>query len=432
MSELVKVGLIGFGTIGAGVAKILLNKTDRLAASIGRRIELARICDKDISSDRGVDIPAGVLTNDLNDILNDPEITIGIELIGGLEPARTFVLALLDAGKDVVTANKALLANHGPELFEHARKLGRTIAFEAAVGGGIPVISSIATSLQANEIESILAILNGTSNFILSRMEQTGANYHDALREAQQKGYAEANPAMDVDGTDAVQKLSILSQLAFAAHVNWKSVSRVGIDCVDAIDIRFARELAYSIRLIASAKRTQDGLELKVSPTLVPCSSPLAKVDDAFNAIQVVGDFVGPVFYQGWGAGQKPTASAVVSDVIDTALGRTAITSASLRMWSGDRPALAVRDAGEMVSKAYLRLIVDDKKGVMSVISGILGEFDISISSMLQPEKEAVDEPTYMIIMTHATSQRRLQEAVARIRGLDFVYGEPVCLAVQG
>ncbi|MDO5845242.1 MAG: homoserine dehydrogenase, partial [Methanocorpusculum sp.] len=221
-----KVGLIGFGTIGAGVAKILLGKEQSIASAAGETIKLARICDKDLVSDRGVSVPDGVLTDDVNTIFNDPSIEVVIELIGGLEPARTFVLKAMESGKDIVTANKALLANHGPELFEKARACGRTIAFEAAVCGGIPILSSIATSLQANRIESIHAIVNGTSNFILSRMEAERADYSDAVREAQRLGYAEANPAMDVDGSDAVQKLTILAQLAFGAVADWKQISR--------------------------------------------------------------------------------------------------------------------------------------------------------------------------------------------------------------
>ena len=333
--EKVKVGLVGFGTIGGGVAQILLNKKEEIRRKTGKTIELVKICDKDTHSDRGVEIPAGILTDDLSEIINSP-LDIVIEVIGGLEPARTFVLDFLRSGKDVVTANKALLADHGPELFDEARKLGRTIAFEASVCGGIPILSSIATSLQANTIESIAAICNGRAIHSFPH-EGKGADYADAVKEAQQLGYAEANPSMDVDGTDAVQKLTILAQLAFGVKTDWKSIPRTGIDIVKALDIRFAKKLGKRIRLLATAYRTDRGVELKVSPTLVPESSPLAKVCDAFNAVQILGDFAGPVFYQGLGAGRKPTASAVCSDVIDIALGRSRITFDALSLWSPEK-----------------------------------------------------------------------------------------------
>ena len=429
--ETIKVGLVGLGTIGAGVAKILTEESARVSRATGKNVILSRIADKDLTSDRGVKIPQGVLTDDVNTIFNDPEIKVGIELIGGLEPARTFVLRLLESGKDVVTANKALLANHGPELFAKARELGRTIAFEAAVGGGIPILASIGTSLQANRIDSINAIVNGTSNFILSQMEEQGTGYDDAVREAQRLGYAEANPAMDVDGTDAVQKLTILAQLAFGAHADWKKVLRVGIEAVDAIDIRYARELAYSIRLVASARRSEDGIEMKVSPTLVPQTSSLAKVKNAFNAIEVVGDYVGPVFYQGWGAGRFPTASAVCSDVIDTILGRTRITFDSLNLWGDGREVLPVKEASSHVGRAYLRFTVDDKPGVMSEISGVLGRRQISIASMIQNEaREKSGQVVYMIIMTHAAPEGELAAAVEEIDQFSFVHGKTVRLAV--
>ncbi|MDO5579978.1 MAG: homoserine dehydrogenase [Planctomycetia bacterium] len=428
-----KVGLIGFGTIGAGVAKLLLGKEKEVQTAVGHTIKLVKICDKDLATDRGVDLPEGILTDNLSDILDNKEIDIVIELIGGLEPARTFVLKALRAGKNVVTANKALLANHGPELFEEARLQKKTIAYEAAVGGGIPILASIGTSLQANRIESIQAILNGTCNFILSQMEGKGTDYQDAVREAQRLGYAEANPAMDVEGIDTVQKLTILAQLAFGASVNWKEISCKGIDSVSAIDIQYAEALSCRIRLIADARRTEEGLELKVAPTLVPFSSPLAQVKDAFNAIQVVGDFVGPVFYQGLGAGQRPTASAVCSDVIDTVLGRAAITFSTLNLWGKDRAGILVKPSNDVLRKAYLRVGVEDKTGVMSEISGILASQGISIASIIQ--REGIDKTNpmvNMILMTHAATEGNLKKAIEKIDRLSYVMNKTVCLGVQG
>ena len=312
--ETTKIALFGFGTIGTGVADILVNHADHIRQAVGRNVQLVKVCDKDTAAQRNVELPPGVLTSDAESIFADPEITLAIELIGGLEPARTFVLRLLESGKNVVTANKALLAQHGPELFEAARKCGRTIAFEAAVCGGIPILDALSTALQANTVQSINAIVNGTSNYILSQMESGETSYADAVKQARKLGYAEANPAMDVDGTDAVQKLSILARLAFGAIVDWKSVPRLGIESVESIDFQYAAELGYRIKLLAVAERSDTGLELHVSPTLVKADSPLARVKDAFNAVQVVGNYVGPVFFQGLGAGRNPTLENRLQD----------------------------------------------------------------------------------------------------------------------
>ncbi|MBR5416363.1 MAG: homoserine dehydrogenase [Thermoguttaceae bacterium] len=424
----VKVGLVGFGTIGGGVADILLNKKEEIRRRTGKSIELVKICDKDTTSDRGIKIPDGILTDDLSEIVNSP-LDIVIELVGGLEPARTFVLNFLKAGKDVVTANKALIANHGPELFDEARRLGRTIAFEASVCGGIPILSSIASSLQANTIMSIDAICNGTSNFILSQMEGKGADYDDAVKEAQRLGYAEANPSMDVDGTDAVQKLTIMAQLALGVKTDWKSIPRTGINIVKALDIRFAGKLGKRIRLLATAKCVSGGVELKVSPTLVPETSPLAKVCDAFNAVQIVGDFVGPVFYQGLGAGRRPTASAVCSDVIDTALGRTRITFDALNLWGEGRESVPVVEPSETTEKAYLRLKVQDHPGVLAKTTGILGQHGISISSLLQESDDASGAD--LIILTHEAPSGRLAAAVEEIDNSSFVLQKTVKMSVR-
>ena len=428
----VKVGLLGFGTIGGGVADILINKADQIAAATGKRIELVKICDKDLTSDRGVAVPDGVLTDDLSQIMDNPEISIVVELIGGIEPARSFVLRALQSGKDIVTANKALIANCGPELFDKARELGRTIAFEASVCGGIPLLSSIQTSLQANTINSIKAIVNGTCNFILSKMEEDGSAYADVLKEAQKRGYAEADPTLDVNGSDSTQKLAILAQLAFGAKVDWKQISRVGVDVVDAVDVKFAKELGRRIRLLAIAERSSEGLVLQVCPTLIPETSALARVTDAVNGAEVVGDFVDSVFYQGWGAGRRPTASAVCSDVIDTALGRTRITFDSLRLWSAERPGVDVMDAKKICGRAYLRMTIEDRVGVMAQVAAALAAHSISIESMLQPTKaSSSDDCTSLIILTHEASSEALDAAVAELDSKSFVRGKTIRLAVR-
>ena len=445
--ETVKVALFGLGTIGTGVAKILLHHPDRISRATGKNIELAKVCDVDLTPRRDVELPPGVMTNDAESVLADPSISIGIELVGGIEPARTIVLRLLESGKNVLTANKALLAQHGVELFDTARRCGRTIAFEAAVCGGIPILNALSTALQANTLLSINAIVNGTSNYILSQMESGKVTYQDAVVQAQNLGYAEANPAMDVDGTDAVQKLTILAQLGFGAVVDWNTVSRIGIESVDALDFRYARELGYRIKLLAVATQSDEGLELHVSPTLVKTDNPLSRVKDAFNAVRIVGDSVGPVFFHGLGAGQLPTASAVVGDLIDTVLGRTAITFNALNLW-GSEPGtfesggsfsnvrgsfVPIKSPQEFFGKAYLRLNVVDKPGVMHAISGILGELGISIASMIQhePERKSNGEHTVLFLTTHETREGDLLQAIRLLEESSVVLGHIVRMRVQ-
>lgn len=427
-----KVAIIGFGTIGSGVAKLLLEHGDRIARRAGQRIELVRIVDKDLVRPRNVTVPKHLLTDDLDAVIKDPEIRIAVELIGGVEPTRSIVLSLLEHGKDVVTANKALLAEHGPELFEAARHLGRSISFEAAVAGGIPIIAAIGESLTANEILSIHAILNGTSNFILTQMEERGQEYAAALAEAQRLGYAEANPYMDVSGADAAQKLAILAQLAFGAEIKWKEIPRIGIDSVQAEDMRYASELGYHIRLLAVAELIDGELELHVSPTLVRRGTPLGEVKGAYNAVRVVGDAVGRVFFHGLGAGQMPTASAVVADIIDTAVGRAAMTFRTLRLWSNDGPRVRLRDRDAGRSRFYLRFHVLDRPGVLAEIAGVLGRNQISIASVIQHDSEEAPEGVVpLVIMTHVAAEGPMRKAMAEIDQLPVVRPGSVWMRVR-
>jgi homoserine dehydrogenase len=428
-----KVAIIGFGTIGSGVARLLLEHQDRISRQAGRKVELVRIVDADIHRPRNVVPPPGLLTTDLSTVLHDPEIEAVVQLIGGLEPDRSIMLKVLRSGKNVITANKALLAEHGRELFDCARSVGRTIAFEAAVGGGIPIIAAINESLVANQIESIHGILNGTSNFILTQMEDEGKSYADALAEAQKLGFAEANPAMDVNGSDAAQKLAILAHLSFGARVDWKVIPRLGIDVVDVADMRYARELGYSIKLLAVAELVPEGLELHVSPTLVRHRSTLAQVQGAFNAMRIVGDAVGRVFLHGLGAGQMPTASACVADLIDTLLGRAAITFRTLQLWSNDRePPVAVRDPATVSGRFYVRFNVEDRPGVMADITGLLGRHKISIASVIQHETaEESGGIVPLVIMTHTTTEGAMCDALQAITGLSSVRPGSVRLRVR-
>lgn len=433
--EPTRIGLIGLGTIGTGVARLCLDHAKRLARHAGRPIILEAIVDKDLTHDRGLHLADGMLTDRLERITEDPEISIAVQLIGGVEPARTIMLQLLESGKDIVTANKALLAEHGPELFDRARELGRTIAFDAAVAGGIPIVTNLSQCFSANQIQSIRGILNGTSNFIVSQMEERGRDFAGAVLEAQRRGYAEADPTMDVDGSDAAQKLAILAHLAFGARVAWRDIPRVGIDQLDLSDLRYAHELGYRIKLLAVARLIDGGLELHVSPTLVRIGLPLAEVREAYNAISVVGDAVGKIFYHGLGAGQNPTASAVVADVIDTAVGRTRITFQTLELWSEKAARVEMADPRATTGRYYLRFMVRDHPGVLAEIAGVLGRNDISIASVIQhePEEDLPDEDGQivpLVIMTHAAGEGAVQTALGEIDRLGCVHQKSVRMRV--
>ena len=431
--EKTKVAIVGMGTVGTGVAKILLDHGDRTALHAGRVLWLEKVVVSNLAKQRDCDLPDGVLTDNLEDVTSNPDIDVVAQLIGGIEPARTIMKTLLESGKDVVTANKALLAEHGPELFDLARKLGRSIAFEASVAGGVPIITGIGQCLTANQVVSLGGILNGTSNFIVSEMEGHGAAYDDAVKSAQELGYAEADPTMDVDGTDAVQKLAILAHLAFGARVSWKDIPKVGIDSLKKEDIAYARELGYRVKLLAIAKLAEPenlpgGLDLHVSPTLVREGTPLAEVRGANNAISVVGDAVGRVFFHGLGAGQMPTASAVVADLIDTAVGRTQLTFRTLQLWSDREARVELRDPKLTPSRYYLRLLVQDHPGVLAEVTGILGKHDISIASVIQHEPEGENVP--LVIMTHEATEGAALAATNEIDALDWTKTETVRMRV--
>jgi len=429
--EKTKVAIVGMGTVGSGVAKLLIDLGERVERHAGRALWLEKVVVRDLSRPREYPLPAGVLTTDLAEVTGDPEIRVVAQLIGGLEPARTIMLHLLEHGKDVVTANKALLAEHGPELFDTARRLERSIAFEASVAGGIPIVANIGQCLSANQIESVYAILNGTSNYILTQMEEEGADYAEALASAQELGYAEADPTMDVDGTDAAQKLAILAHLAFGARVHWTEIPCVGIDRLELADMRFASELGYRVKLLAVAQLDGEGLELHVQPTLVRAGTPLAEVRGAYNALSVVGDAVGRVFFHGLGAGPMPTASAVVADMIDTAVGRTAITFRTLELWSNREARIRPNDYAVCRSRFYLRFIVEDRPGVLGDITAVLGHHNISIASVLQHEGEEDDNVVPLVIMTHQTTEGASAAACEEITRLPRVRPQSVHMRVR-
>ncbi|MDG2385043.1 MAG: homoserine dehydrogenase [Pirellulaceae bacterium] len=428
-----KVAIIGLGTVGSGVAKILLDESERVSRHAGRPLNLAKVVVRDREKNRDCQLPDGVMTTELAEIIEDPEIKVVAQLMGGLEPARTIMLKLLQSGKDIVTANKALLAEHGAELFECARSLGRSIAFEASVAGGVPIITNISQCLSANQILSLRGILNGTSNFIVSQMEEHGANYAAAVEEAQRLGFAEADPTMDVDGTDAAQKLAILAHLAFGAAVKWPDIPCTGIDLLNPIDLGWARDLGYRVKLLAVAQLRDGALELHVSPTLVKVGTPLAEVRGANNAISVVGDMVGRVFYHGLGAGQLPTASAVVADMIDMAVGRTPITFRTLELWSQSKPRVLLSDHAAVNGRFYLRFTVEDHPGVLADVAGVLGKNEISIASVIQREIDSETEGSddvSLVIMTHSAREGKAAAAVKEIDNLPSVRAGSVRMRV--
>jgi homoserine dehydrogenase len=419
------IALLGCGTVGGGVAKLLLEQPQRLAARAGRKLTLRKVVVRDVNKPRAVTLPRELLTTDLRQALADPGVQVVAELAGGVDWARKAVLEALAAGKDVVTANKALLARYGEEIFDAARQNGRAVAFEAAVGGGIPIIGALSLGLGSNQVQSITGILNGTSNFILTGMTETGQSYDAALAEAQKRGYAEADPTLDVDGTDAAQKLAILAHLAFGTHVAPETIERRGIAGIDAMDIRFSKELGYTIKMVAEAWLRDRQLAIHVSPVLLRQLSPLAQVRGAYNAVHVVGDAVGDTLYYGQGAGQMPTASAVLSDIIDMAVGRAQLTFKTLRLWSGDDTGITRRASDTVKSRFYLRLLVEDRPGVLAEVAGVLARHGISISSVIQHEalEESEGATVPLVIMPHTALTGDFRAAVAEIARLGFLKG---------
>ncbi|MCE2791846.1 MAG: homoserine dehydrogenase [Planctomycetota bacterium] len=416
------VGLVGMGNVGAGVARLLLDHGDRTARHAGRILWIRHVVVRDVLKPRPVELPSGVLTDDLDRLLNDSSVSVVAHLVGGIEPARTIMLRLLESGKDVVTANKALLAEHGPELFDRARELGRSIAFEASVAGGIPIIANISQCLNANRVESLRGILNGTSNYIITRMSEEGTPFSDALAAAQRLGFAEADPAMDLDGTDAAQKLAILGHLAFGSAVHWNQIPRRGIDDVSALDLSFAAQFGYRVKLVAYGQLEGRSLQVRVAPMLVRAGTPLAEVRENYNAISVVGDFVGPVFFHGQGAGPAPTASAVVADMIDTAVGRTRITFQTLRLWSEIESPVVIESAGRLAAKFYLRFNVVEHPTVLADVAGVLNRHGISIATVYQQDLEEDPEAELpLVLMTHRTTLAAVESAAEEITRFEFV-----------
>ena len=425
----VKVALIGFGTVGSGVAKILLEQAEHIQRKTGVSLALTHVVDKDVTSKRPVELPQGLLHDDLAKVLADEQVDIAVELVGGTTFACDLQKKLLASGKDVVTANKALLAERGEEIYEVARQHGRCVAFEASCCGGIPIIGAIRTGLAANRVSTMYGIVNGTCNFILSGMTTEGKDYDTALAEAQAAGFAEADPTLDVNGADSAHKLAILAHLAFGQETRYADIPTTGIDKVDVADIQYGLEMGYVMKLLAIAEDTEHGLSLRVHPSFVSKNELLAGVSGSFNAVSVFGDAVGHTSYYGRGAGMMPTASAVVADIIDVAQGNAGRCFAATPGLGRRGEPCQLCPAEQVISRFYLRLTVTDQSGVFAQIGHVLGENDISISGLLQHESNSAGTVP-VVIMTHQARQGNMDKALAELAKLAAVKAEPVCIHV--
>ncbi len=426
------IGLLGVGTVGGGVLKIYGQHRADLEARAGCALRIVAAVTRDPAAPRaGLAIGEWPLSTDPERVLADPAVSLVIEVIGGLEPARTFVRRALEAGKHVVTANKALLATHGAELFDIARRRGVLLGFEAAVAGGVPIIGALRDGLAANRILSLYGILNGTANFILTKMTDEGGDFHAALREAQAAGYAEADPTLDVEGIDSAHKLQILASLAFRTQIELKDIHTEGIARLEPIEIAYARELGYRVKLLAIAKAADGQLEARVHPTLIPAASPLAAVSGVFNAIFVTGDAAGHQMFYGRGAGQMPTASAVWSDAIEIAR-RIAHRHGTLPedFPLGGARRLRIQSMADVRSAYYLRVTAQDRPGVLSQVAGILGRYDISIATVIQKGRGGA-AAVPVVMMTHDAVERNLRAALAEIDRLAVVAAPTVLLRVE-
>ena len=434
MISRIGVGIVGFGTVGTGVAKILTGNAGLIRRRVGVSIELVRVADLDVTRERGITLPQGILVGDAKQVLADPDVDIVVELIGGYDFAKRLILDAIAAGKTVVTANKALLALHGEEIFAAASRMGVDVGFEASVGGGIPVIQAVKEGLAANAIQSIYGIINGTSNYILSRMTNEEKGFDEALVDAQRAGYAEADPTFDVAGIDSAHKLAILANLAFGSPINFKELYTEGITHITEHDMAYAREFGYQIKLLGIAKLVGGDIEARVHPTMLPEESPLAKIEGVYNAIQLVGDAVGDVVLVGRGAGDMAAGSAVVSDIIVSARnlmkgGAGRVPPASFQ--PEERRPLRMRPMEEIRSLYYLRFMVTDRPGVLSQISGELGRCGISISSMLQKgRREGQTVP--IVIKTHTAKERDVQTALREINRMTFMAEPTTLIRVEG
>ena len=429
------VGLIGFGTIGTGVARILQQSGHLIEKRLGARIILKYIADIDTTTPRPVTVEKGVLIQDANKLLEDPEISVVIELIGGYEPARSYILKAMRNKKHVITANKALLATHGNEIFRVAEEEGVDIGFEASVGGTVPIIKTVKESLVGNRIRSVFGIMNGTTNYILSKMTDEGKSFKTVLKEAQSLGFAEADPTFDIEGIDTAHKLTILLSLSYGKKVNLEDIYREGIAEISQMDIEFAKELGYRIKLLAIAIQREEGIEARIHPTMIPFGHLLANVNGNFNAFHVVGDASDSVFLYGQGSGMMPTASAVISDLVD--ISRDMLKKISRRVpprsiHEGAVENIQLMPMEDISTGYYFRFSAVDRPGVLSKVSGILGQHNISIAAVIQKGRTADSAGAVPVVMTtHRSKERDVRTALKEIDRLDVVRRKTVRIRVE-
>lgn len=426
----INLGLIGLGTVGSGVVKILREKRAFLAEKIGLQINIKKICDKDLVSKRGVSLEKGILTRDAYEVIDDPQIDILVELIGGIHPAQEYIGAALNKGKNIVTANKALLAQEGQSLFTLSRDRGKSIYFEASVGAGIPIIKSLREGLVANKFNSIFGILNGTSNFILSRMSSDGCSFAQALREAKEKGFAEKDPTLDIEGIDSAHKLILLTYLCFGRFVAMEDIFIEGISRISCADINYALELGFAIKLLAIAKKEGDALEVRVHPTLVRSGNLLASVSGVNNAIYVSSDLVGELLFYGPGAGQLSAASAVVADIVDLTQDIKAGLFRPAFNIVADKSIKRLRQSDEFESRYYIHFTAVDKPGVLAKISGILAKHGISIASVTQKERRKA-QVVPIVMVCHEAKEKDLRAALNVIDRMDAIKEKSVAIRIE-
>ncbi|MDA8169236.1 MAG: homoserine dehydrogenase [Nitrospiraceae bacterium] len=426
----VNVGILGFGTVGSGTARILLENARLLKDRLGFPVNLRKIADLDITRDRGIKVPKGVLTTNAAEVTDNPDVDIVVELIGGLKTAKTLMLRAIKNGRNVVTANKALLAEEGEEIFAQARKKGVSLGFEASVGGGIPIIKALGEGLVANNINAVFGIVNGTSNYILTKMTNEAMEFAAVLKEAQQLGYAEADPTLDVEGIDSAHKLTILASLAYGIPLSFKSVYTEGITGITPLDIGFASELGFKIKLLAIAKSINGVVELRVHPTMLPKEDLVSQVDGVMNAIYVNGRETGDTLYYGRGAGDMPTGSAVVSDIADIAklVVNGSPAKAGLRRLPSPPGVMPIEDVESMY---YFRFTALDRPGVLSKVSGVLGDNNISIASVIQKGRKE-GEAVPLIILTHKAREKDVRKALGKIDALPVVAAKTRLIRVEG
>lgn len=418
----VKIALLGLGNVGCGVWTILKDNEEEIAKRSGCKVEIAKILVRDRNRARGVEVPEEIITTDFNDILNDDSIKIVVEVMGGIEPAREYMLKCMGKKKQIVTANKMLLATGGDELFHKADEEGVMFNYEASVAGGIPIIQAINESLTGNKIEQLYGIVNGTTNFILSKMELEGSKFDDVLKEAQEKGYAEADPTSDIEGFDAQYKLAILASLAFGTKVAVEKVYREGITKITDLDMEYAKTFGMVIKLLAIVKDTDGKLELRVHPTMIPETHPLANVYDSFNAVFIKGNAVGDLMFYGRGAGSLPTGSAVVADIVSIVRSNidfnNPIPVVKNNLWNKE-----FMDVSKVKSKYYIRLTVVDRPGVLGDITAILGKQNVSLRSVIQKGEIKNEEKVDLVLVTHTTQEDNINKSLEEISKLDAVQG---------